>query len=216
MNYLPKRVLVQFFVLTFLATVATSYASPPSPMPFEGSKPDIIIRVLKVMRSPEYSAAAPAILPLLHHENPNVVRDTCRTLAVIGNKDDIPSIELLLKDNRSAVRDDAQNAIHELSMLSRPAFIEEQKSSAELVKSDPGSVIRMLKLLRHPEYSAMVPAILPFLHHDSGNVIRDTCRTLAVIGNKDVIPNIQPLLQDKREDVRKDAQDAIAILKAKI
>jgi hypothetical protein len=71
-----------------------------------------LVRNLKKFRSPEYAAAAPAILPLLNNKNAGVVRDACRTLAVIANKDVIPSIEPLLQDKRSAVRKDAQDAIN--------------------------------------------------------------------------------------------------------
>jgi hypothetical protein len=52
------------------------------------------------------------------------------------------------------------------------------------------------------------------LNYKSGNVIRDTCRTLAVIGNMDVIPSIQPLVDSPDKEIKKDAQDAVAALKA--
>ena len=84
-----------------------------------------------------------------------------------------------------------------------------------LKSSDPGQIVHTLKLLRTPESSAAVPAILPLLTNANPNVVRDACRTLAVIANKDVIPSIEPLLQSKRADVKKDAQDAIDKLKAK-
>ena len=75
---------------------------------------DELIHTLKLLRKPECSDAVPATLPLLRNEHPNVVRDACRTLAVIANKDVIPSIEPLLKDKRSDVRKDAQDAIAKL------------------------------------------------------------------------------------------------------
>lgn len=43
----------------------------------DSSRPDQIVHTLKLLRKPEYSAAVPAILALLNHENPNVVRDSC-------------------------------------------------------------------------------------------------------------------------------------------
>jgi len=46
------------------------------------------------------------------------MRGACRTLAVLGNKDLIPSIEPLLKDPDPAVQKDAQNAISELQSKS--------------------------------------------------------------------------------------------------
>jgi hypothetical protein len=46
-------------------------------------------------------------------------------------------------------------------------------------------------------------------------VVRDACRTLAVLGNKDVIPLIEPLLNSPDSKVKKDAQDAITTLRSK-
>jgi hypothetical protein len=88
-------------------------------------------------------------------------------------------------------------------------------SAPALGSFDPKDIIRTLKLLRSPEYAAVAPAILPLLNHESANVVRDSCRTLAVIAGKEVVASIEPLLADKRANVRKDAQDAIAILRAK-
>ena len=47
------------------------------------------------------------------------------------------------------------------------------------------------------------------------HVIRDACRTLTVLANKDVIPSIEPLLTHPDKAVQKDAQDAIYALRAK-
>ena len=44
---------------------------------------------------------------------------------------------------------------------------------------------------------------------------RDACRTLAVLGDKSVVPSIEPLLKYPDLNVQKDAMDAIALLKAK-
>jgi len=214
MNYLRRKVVVEFSMLTLLATMATAKSAPEFDLKL--ADPGNVIQMLKIMRSPEYGPAAPALLPLLNYENPNIVRDTCRTLAVIANKDVIPSIEPLLNDKRPAVRKDAQDAINKLRTDPRPAYDPgTKKTAATLAESDPRDVIRMLKLLRNPAYSAAVPVILPFLNNKNANVVRDACRTLAVIANKDVIPSIEPLVQDKRSAVQKDAQDAINKLRAK-
>jgi hypothetical protein len=90
------------------------------------------------------------------------------------------------------------------------------KLCAALGSSDRGKVQNALTSLRKPEYSAAVPEILPLLLNADDHVIRDACRTLAVIANKDVIPYIEPLLKDKRSAVRKDAQKAIDKLRAKL
>jgi HEAT repeat protein len=60
-----------------------------------------------------------------------------------------------------------------------------------------------------------VPDILPFLKNSDTYLVRDACRTLAVIGTKDLIPQIEPLLTHPEAAVQKDARDAIAALKSK-
>ncbi len=77
--------------------------------------------------------------------------------------------------------------------------------------------LKTLRALKEPDSitQVMVTNVLPLLHEKDAHILRDSCRTLAALGNKDIIPEIKPLLQDKRSDVRKDAQDAIAALSAK-
>lgn len=60
-----------------------------------------------------------------------------------------------------------------------------------------------------------VPEILPFLKNSNAYLMRDACRTLAVIGNDGLIPQIEPLLTNPDTKVRKDAQDAITALRSK-
>lgn len=86
----------------------------------------------------------------------------------------------------------------------------------EALKSDKtGEVVRALKELRQMEAPAAVPHILPCLTNADPGLVRDACRTLAVLGTKDVIPSIEPLLNHARSDVRKDAQNAINALRTK-
>jgi HEAT repeat protein len=188
--------------------MSTAQASSP----FEGVEPRDIIRTLKFLRSPEYVAAVPVIVPLLHHENANVVRDACRTLTVMGDKRIVPAIEPLLNDKRADVRREAQEAIDQLRSDHPPQY---RQSSLALVSLPSNDIIRTLKVLQSPEFSAAAPAILPLLHNESAKLVCEACRTLGVIANKDVIPSIEPLLNDKRADVRKDAQEAISKLQAK-
>ena len=212
MKYWRSQRLVKSFILSFAAGIVTAQTSPK----FEQADPRNIILILKCFRSPEYSALVPAFLPLLKNANANVVRDDCRTLAVIGNKDVIPFIEPLQNDKRSDVRKDAQDAIAVLNGNlpgEKPGWA--KPADRALGSCDPKDIIKLLKMVRSPEYVAMVPAILPLLHNNSANVIRDSCRTLAVMADQSVIPAIEPLLKDKRENVRKDAQDALAALRAR-
>jgi hypothetical protein len=55
----------------------------------------------------------------------------------------------------------------------------------------------------------------PLLQDSNANVVRDACRTLAVVGDKSVVPSIEPLLQSPDKKIQKDAQDAIFALKNK-
>jgi HEAT repeat protein len=72
-----------------------------------------------------------------------------------------------------------------------------------------------LKSLRGLKAESTVRDILPLLHDKDLGVVRDACRTLAVLGNKDHIPQIEPLLKHANTKVRADAQDAIFKLKSK-
>jgi hypothetical protein len=78
-----------------------------------------------------------------------------------------------------------------------------------LRSDDVDVVIHALIALRRLKAPDIAPEILPLLMHTNEHVLRDACRTLAVLGDKDAIPSIEPLLQHPEEDVRKDAQKAI-------
>ena len=78
-------------------------------------KPDAVVKALKSLRDMDAPEAVPEILPCLTNSNSNVIRDACRTLAVLGDKSIVPSIEPLLKHSRADVRKDAQDAIDALS-----------------------------------------------------------------------------------------------------
>jgi hypothetical protein len=79
----------------------------------------------------------------------------------------------------------------------------------------PNEQIKALKDLRNMSAPEAVDSILPCLTSSNPNVIRDACRTLAVLGTKAVIPSIEPLLKHPRADVKKDAQDAIDLLNSR-
>jgi HEAT repeat protein len=57
--------------------------------------------------------------------------------------------------------------------------------------------------------------MLPLLSSPDENIKRDTCRTLAEIGDASLVPKIEPLLSDPNKKVQEDARDAIARLKAR-
>jgi hypothetical protein len=92
----------------------------------------------------------------------------------------------------------------------------EVKRLCDILKTGkPDDMIKSLKTLREMDAPEAVPDIVACLNNSNSNVIRDSCRTLAVLGDTSNIPSIEPLLKHSRADVRKDAQDAINALGGK-
>ena len=80
----------------------------------KAADPGDVVHALKELRDMDAPEAVPEILPCLTAANTHVIRDACRTLAVLADKNVIPNIEPLLNDKRSDVRKDAQKAIEAL------------------------------------------------------------------------------------------------------
>jgi HEAT repeat protein len=72
-----------------------------------------------------------------------------------------------------------------------------------------------LKALRGLKSKSVIPQMLPLLKNPDKNVIRDTIRTLAVVGDNSLVPTLKPFLEFPDLAVQKDAADAIGILKEK-
>lgn len=126
-----------------------------------------------------------------------------------------PQIKKLLTDSRPKVR---RKAARVLGALHAEVNNDDIKAICALLKSsDTDEAIDGLKALRGLKAPQAVAQITPILKETSrhANVIRDACRTLAVLGNKDVIPAIEPLLNNPNAAIKKDAQDAIFVLKSK-
>lgn len=84
---------------------------------------------------------------------------------------------------------------------------------ASLNAKDKGKVEDALKKLATLDAPEAVPEIIPCLMDGEPNVVKAASKTLAVLGNKDAVLYLEPLLKDK--DVRKDAEDALTKLRAK-
>jgi HEAT repeat protein len=126
-----------------------------------------------------------------------------------------PQIKKLLTDERPKVRRKAARVLGALHAEVSDADI---KAICALLKSaDPDEAIDGLKALRGLKAPQAVAQITPLLKETGrhANVIRDACRTLAVLGDKSTIPQIEPLLNNPNAAIRKDAQDAIFALKSK-
>jgi HEAT repeat protein len=124
-----------------------------------------------------------------------------------------PTMKKLLADPRDKVR---RKAARVFAILHADADATDIKNICALLKAtDSLEQIDGLKALRDLKATTAVADVLPLLKSSTPNVIRDACRTLAVIGNKDVIPSIEPLTKHSDAKVKADAEIAIAQLNAK-
>jgi hypothetical protein len=82
-----------------------------------------------------------------------------------------------------------------------------------LNQDDPGRVKDALKKLsKMPQATEAVPRILPCLSDSKPDVVREACRTLAIIGNQSAVPALLPLLTHDRPDVVREACRTLAIV----
>lgn len=124
-----------------------------------------------------------------------------------------PTMKKLLTDPRAKVR---RKAARVLGVLHAEVDEQNLKDICAMFKaSEPREQMDALISLRGLKAQSTIPEILPLLNSPTPNVIRDACRTLAVLGNKDLIANIEPLLKHADKKVQTDAQDAIYKLKNK-
>ncbi len=84
-----------------------------------------------------------------------------------------------------------------------------------LDSADKRHVNDALKKLRALNATEAVPQILPCLLDSEPNVVRESCRTLAVLGNKQTIIYLEPLLKEMDGGIQSDARKAIETLRAK-
>jgi HEAT repeat protein len=133
-----------------------------------------------------------------------------------GSTKAFPVLKKLLTDSRLKVKERAAGL---LGSFHGDVSEEDVKAICALLKEPSAGAIqeglKALRGLQGPAVAASVPEIVPFLKHSNSYVVRDACRTLAVLGNKDQIPLIEPLLSSPESRVKKDAQDAIAALRSK-
>lgn len=124
-----------------------------------------------------------------------------------------PEIKKLLTDPREKVR---RKAGRVLGAVHAEVNDTDLKNITAMFKaSNPQEVMDALKSLRGLKAQSTVPEILPLLQNAHVGIVRDACRTLVVLGNKNHVAAIEPLLKHPDTKVQKDAQDAIFALKAK-
>ena len=133
-----------------------------------------------------------------------------------GSTKAFPTLKKLLTDSRLKVKERAAGLLGSFHAEASEADV--TAICLLLKEPDVNANQEGLKALRGLQGSALagaVPDILPCLKNSNSYVVRDACRTLAVLGNKDMIPLIEPLLKSPDSRVKKDAQDAITALRAK-
>ena len=124
-----------------------------------------------------------------------------------------PKMKILLKDERQSVRRKSARVLGALHADVNEENIDDM--CALLDSADVAEIIDGLKGLRGLIAPSAVGRILPLLSHEHPNVVRDACRTLAVLGDEDLIPTIEPLLESPNPAIKADAQDAIFKLRSK-
>jgi hypothetical protein len=163
---------------------------------------------------PNSTNAIPIIQDILRNkeitERREVANDGRRTMAVV-RKEIVTRTQFNLRPNVLARR--AARALGNYHFMPAP---EDLKVIEELLRArDPNTVMDTLKALSGMRATNAVALVVPLLKDEDHHVLRDSCRTLAVIGTKANIPAIEPLLQHSRMDVQTDAQKAIEALKAR-
>jgi HEAT repeat protein len=109
----------------------------------------------------------------------------------------------------------ARKAARALGLYRADVSAADLKFIYEFLKArDPNEVMDGLKALRGLSAPGAVAEIVPLLKDENEHIVRDSCRTLAILGNKDTIPVLEPLLKHSKFAVRGDARDAIAKLRA--
>jgi hypothetical protein len=85
----------------------------------------------------------------------------------------------------------------------------------QLVEShDTDTAMDGLKALRGMNAPNAVPMLIPLLEDGNVHVLRDTIRTLGVLGDESTIKHLEPFMHYPRIDVVSDAEKAIKSLKA--
>jgi HEAT repeat protein len=151
----------------------------------------------------------------LASDDPRTVRNALDDLADESRPSTnvLLAVRKLLPDPRPSVRTKAARV---LGALHAEVDSNDIKAICSMLKSyDQREEDDALKALRDLHASESVSEITPLLKSSHILIVRDACRTLAVLGNKDVIVSIEPLLNHPDGNVRKDAQAAIVALRAK-
>ena len=123
------------------------------------------------------------------------------------------AVKRLVRDSRPDVRRKAARVLGAMHAPVESSTV--QDLCALLDGPTPDEVSDGLKALRGLKAPEAVPRIVATLRHPDGNVVRHACRTLAVLGNAEVIPALSVLLHNAEPEVTDEAKAAIRKLQAK-
>jgi len=155
------------------------------------------------------------VIAALASPNEDVVAEAMMTIEkkYPNSSAGVAEIKKYLGDNRAKVR---RKAARVLGVLHADVTQAELDQICAMFKSsETREVTDALIALRGLKAQSVLPQIRDMLKDGRPNVLRDTCRTLAVLGSKDDIARIQPLTKSENSAVAKDARDAIFKLEAK-
>lgn len=134
---------------------------------------------------PESTTALPPIRALL--QNPEFRRKAARSLGNYGAELKADELEIIFGFLRAYDVEEVMDGLKTLRGLKATAGARER----------------------------IVTQVTALLIEKDDHLLRDACRTLAVHGDKSVVPQLTPLVKHPRADVRKDARAAIQQLELK-
>lgn len=109
------------------------------------------------------------------------------------------------------------------------------KQCLEFLEQHPETMVSVLQLMSDPDekinvklgigvimeehaasagFQKNIAQLTQYLNHDDSRVRQDACHYLSLTENAELIKTLEPLLKDSSEDVREEAADSIASLKA--
>lgn len=153
------------------------------------------------------------LLTLLDSPNEKVVVEALQDFEkkFTTSAEGLAKCKALLADSRALVREKAVRVLGAIHAEVSEADL--KNITAMLASSEKREVMQALKGLRGLKAQSVAAQLIPLLQNADNNIKRDACRTLAVIGNKSMVKDIEPLLQSKEKAVVEDAQKAINALK---
>lgn len=197
----------------------------------DSGNPILLMRALAKTR---YAEGAPAVVPLLGHEVPDVRALAAETLGVLGATFAVPALKAALQDRASEVRSAAAMALHRLGDPSGDDLLgraltsdipDLQIQAAEAMANDPPSSwapyleplltaeapltrLHAARLLLPVQPERAGPVLGELLAHPNPVIVGELARTLVQAGLQDVA-TIRRLLRHSVPEVRLEGATAL-------